>query len=241
MSSSQLDAVVDAIPLDTFSRFIGLFDHVKSLIGLHGEYTTLRDPIIFARAQRAPPTRGPPMEEEVAHSLSAAQDAINTTQPVGPAQEDLQLFKLLWDAAIDAMEKALDDGHLHLEVRAWGIIGLAAGYMDPQTTSVADKEDFAAYRDRLRAALVSLPSLTSPHNAQASGVSPDQRVYLLTKAKREVHTCSNLLLQQFRKDKWTSVRWYHGLAVAKRWVGNLASEQTVAADEDVQEVLEGIA
>ncbi|KAL1594406.1 hypothetical protein SLS60_010166 [Paraconiothyrium brasiliense] len=221
--------------------FVSLFDHVKALIGQHGEYTTLRDPIIFTRAQQPSPIPGPPLEEMVAHSLSAAQEAIHTTQPVGPAKEDLQLFKLLWDAAIDAMEKALEDGHLHFEARAWGIIGLAAGYMDPQTTSIAEKEEFAAYRNRLRAALESLPSLTSPHDAQASGVSPEQRVYLLTKAKREVHTCSNLLLQQFRKERWTNVRWYHGLAVAKRWVGNLASEQTVAADEDVQEVPEGSA
>ncbi|KAF2449503.1 hypothetical protein P171DRAFT_404797 [Karstenula rhodostoma CBS 690.94] len=243
MSISTSDVVREAFSLDTFPKFIHLYDHAKSLHRLHGKYTALSDPIIFARATHSTPTYEPPSEEDLAYSFAAAQDAIHTMQPAGPAKDDLQLFKLLWNTAIDVIEKVLGDSNLDLEVYAWGIVGLAAGYMHPETTSLADKEKVAAYQFRLQAALKSLPSLTSPHNDRASGVSPEQRAYMLTKARREVHVCSNLLLQQFRNDGWTGIKWYHGLAVAERWIGNptfarVVTEEEEEEEEEVQDVLD---
>jgi hypothetical protein len=103
MSPSTSDAVGEVFSLDTFSRFLRLYDHARSLIRLHGNYTTLSDPIFFMRAQDSSPTNEPPSGEELAYSLAAAQDAIHTMQPAGPDKDDLQLFKLLWNSAIDVI------------------------------------------------------------------------------------------------------------------------------------------
>lgn len=231
MSFTISDAIRKAFSLDTFTKFIYLYDHAKALIGLHGKYTASIDPIIFDRAKNKALTYKPPSEKDLAYSFAAAQDAMYTTQPAGPAKDDLEIFNLLWNAAIDAIEKVFEDSILDLEVCGWGIIGLAAGYMNPQTNSHTDKNNVSAYRLRLRSALVSLPALTSPHIGRAYGTSPEQRAYMLTKARREIHVCSNLLLQQFRKGGWTSIRWYHGLAVAERWIGNLTVAQVVPEGE----------
>ncbi|KAL5399432.1 hypothetical protein PMIN06_001425 [Paraphaeosphaeria minitans] len=233
MSLSTSDAVSEALSLDTFPKFIHLYDHAKSLIGIHGRYTASSDPIIFERAQNKAPTNKKPSREDLACSFAAAQDAIHAVQPAGPAKDDLELFKLLWEATIDAIAKVLEGGNLDLEVCAWGIIGLAAGYMKPEATSHADKSSFSAYRSRLRTASGSLDSLKSPRNGRAPGVSPEQRAYILTKARREIHVCSNLLLQQYRRDGWTHIRWYHGIAVAERWIENLTVAEVVPGEEEV--------
>lgn len=219
-------------------REFSLYGHVRSLIKRHGEYTTIPGLMVFTRTQRSSPVQISLSDRLLDSSLSAAQDAINTPQPVGPSKQDLQLFKRLWDVTIKTMEQVLEEGDLDLEVRAWGIIGLAAGYRDSLKTPTDTMERFTAYKDRLRAALKCLTSLASPHTGHLSGVSPDQRAYLLVKARRELHICSNLLLQHFKDEGWANVRWYHGVAVAERWVRNLELKQTKTGNKEVQEVFD---
>jgi len=44
---------------------------------------------------------------------------------------------------------------------------------------------------------------------------------MLAKARREIHICANLLLQQFSREEWRRVRWYHGVAVVEQWIKHL--------------------
>jgi hypothetical protein len=119
MPPSTSDVVEKAFSLDTFSRFLHMYDHARSLVRLHGKYTTFSDRMIVVRAQNDSSANEPPSDKELAYSLATAQDAIHTMQPTGPAKDDLQFFKLLWGSAIDAIEKVLEEDLDH-EVRAWG-------------------------------------------------------------------------------------------------------------------------
>jgi hypothetical protein len=47
------------------------------------------------------------------------------------------------------------------------------------------------------------------------------KIEVLAKANKEIHICANLLLQQFRREEWQRIRWYHTVAVAKRWAEHL--------------------
>jgi hypothetical protein len=57
------------------------------------------------------------------------------------------------------------------------------------------------------------------------------KVEVLAKTNREIHVCANLLLQQFRREKWNRIRWYHGVAVAERWIRNLGLESEVVGTD----------
>ncbi|KAF1977290.1 hypothetical protein BU23DRAFT_564819 [Bimuria novae-zelandiae CBS 107.79] len=228
---STSGAVAKAFSLDAFARFSYLWAHAQSLIRLH-VYTTRQGSKIFTQAGQAPSSPSTPSKKVFAYSLAVAQDCSHTPQPAGPANDDLQFFKLLWNATTDVFEKMLEEANLDLEVCGWGVNGLTAGYTELQTTSAAEKTKFIVYKGRLKAALNSLPSLSSPHSSPDSGVTPHRRVFMLTKARREVNICSNMLLQQFRSEGWTIVRWYHGIAVAESWVGNLNMRQALVVTEE---------
>lgn len=220
-SASDSEIVKKACTLDTHPKFLYIWDHAKSLINFHGQHDTLTSTTGPAGAMQTPSCKTVSSEEELASWLSAAQRAVHTHQPPGSAHGNLQVLRLLWEATVNALESLLEDGGLDLEVCAWGLIGLAAGYEAPTTTSAAQKKELLSYKNRLKAALISLPSLNSPLSTSSSGVPPQQRLIMLTKARREIHICSNMLIQQFRREGWAGIQWYHGITVAERWLENI--------------------
>lgn len=38
------------------------------------------------------------------------------------------------------------------------------------------------------------------------------------KARRKIHTLSQILVYEFMQDRWKRVRWYHAVVVAERWI-----------------------
>lgn len=219
---SPASAVAEtAFSLDTFSRFSCIWEHTKLLIGNSEQGKNCKSSNTSTRSGGKSSNQGSPSIVTLDKFLADAQASLNAPQPNGPQNDNIQLLKLLWSATTDVLDKSLDDCDLDLEAAAWGVIGLAAGYTAPSTTSASEEQKFLKYKARLKAALVSLPSLSSPHSSSRSGVSPHQRVFMLSKARREVHICSNMLVQQLRQEGWTSIRWYHGIAVAERWIKNL--------------------
>ncbi|KAF2243975.1 hypothetical protein BU26DRAFT_404309, partial [Trematosphaeria pertusa] len=232
------DIIQTAFSLGIIPRFFHLLANTKKLIRSHGPHTTFQDTTIFARSPLPRSKKSkPPSCKLLATSLSAAQDSIRTSQPAGDAKKDLQVFKLLWDATIDVLEKVLDDGDLDHEAFGWGVFGLSSGYMpappSPSTYSLDTDPLFDIHKERLHAALLSLPSLGSPERGRAShAVSGAERVNQLAKARRQVHICASLLLQRMRCEGWNRVRWWHAVAVAERWVGHLGIAHVTMVDEE---------
>jgi hypothetical protein len=156
-----------------------------------------------------------PSTKELAVSLAAAQDCIGSAQLDSPAKDDLMIFKHLWDATTALLEDILTTGNLDHESFGWGVYGLAAGYMVPPCESL---DDFKSQKARLHDALLALPSMGSPERKREElVVKGERRVEVLVKARRQVHICASLLVQQFRREDWRHVRWGHGVKVAERW------------------------
>lgn len=223
--------------MDTFPRFVHLWEHAKCLINYYGANRTVPDSSIFTQAEVFAQTQSWPSTEAFARSLATAQDLVLITPPKGVAKDEIEFFNTLWDATTDVLEKALGEANLSLEVYAWGIAGLAAGYKAPSSTSASNTKRFMSYKARLKAALKCLPSLSSPFSSPHSGVTPARQTYILTKARREVHICSSILIQQVKEEGWKNINWYHGVAVAERWIGNLALVKTISEREYIDDVL----
>lgn len=221
------DIVSTSFSLAAIPRFFHLLTHAKTLIQVYGPHTTYSETTIFARAPvpRSTKTTKPASAKLLATSLAAAQDSIHTPQPAGPAREDLQIFKLLWDAAVDVLEKMLEEADLDHESFGWGVFGLSSGYISASATASVSKQNddqmLEPLKQRLHDALRSLPSMTSPeHGRQSYAVCGAERVNQLAKARRQIHVCASLLMQKVRAEGWSRVRWWHGVAIAERWIGH---------------------
>ncbi|KAF1845063.1 uncharacterized protein K460DRAFT_102550 [Cucurbitaria berberidis CBS 394.84] len=215
---ANVDIIREAFRMSDTARFFHLLRQASSLIRLHGPYTTFSGTTAFSPAPVPPPRTTTASVKDVAVSLAAAQDSIDTAQPEGPAKEDLVLFKHLWETTITILEKLLDGGELDQESFGWGIYGLASGYMQPPANNVATCNLFSLHKHRLYVALASLPSMDSfARQRNKYVVSEKTNIQSLVKARREVHICGNLLLQQFRQESWRCVRWWHAIAIAERW------------------------
>jgi hypothetical protein len=217
IATSQENAAIlrDVFKMSTTARFVCLLQHTNTLIQRNGPYTTFIDTTVFTRTRQAHPRTNPPSTKEFAVSLAAAQDSIGTAQLDSPAKEDLMIFKHLWDATTALLDDVLEAGNLDHESFGWGVYGLAAGYTPPLSGS---PNDFMSQKARLHDALLALPSMGSPERKREEiVVKGERRVEVLVKARRQVHICANLLVQQFREENWSRVRWGHGVKVAERW------------------------
>lgn len=208
--------------MSNIERFFHLLRTANSLIGHYGPHTTFSGTTVFTRAPVPRPSTTVPLPEEVALSLAAAQDSINSAQPKGPSNDDLLLFTHLWETTITLLEQLLETEDLDQESFAWGIFGLASGYMHPPASTLAPCNLVSQHKNRLHAALTSLPSMdSSARNRNEYMVSESTKIRVLVKARKEIHLCANLLLLQFREEDWRRVRWWHTIAVAERWIGRL--------------------
>jgi hypothetical protein len=118
-------------------RFWHLLQHARTLIRLHGPYTTHVNTTVLARSPilRSTNNSKPPSMQLLATSFAAAQDAFGSAQPDGPAKEDLELFAALWKTAIKVVEQILEDGIPEGEAFGWGAYGLSGGYIPGFPTS----------------------------------------------------------------------------------------------------------
>lgn len=158
--------------------------------------------------------------KDVAISFAAAQDCIYTAQVDGPAREDLKTFQRLWETTIAVLESLLDASTLDYVTMGWGIYGLSTGYIGH--ASWREDSPFLSFKLRLHTALRKMPTMNSTIRKEIDSVACcGGKVEVLAKANREIHICANLLLQQFRREKWERIRWYHAIAVAQRWIEHL--------------------
>jgi hypothetical protein len=166
---------------------------------------------------------------DLAISLAAAQDCIGSAQPEGLARDDLAIFEQLWNTTLLILELVTESSDLDHETFGWGLYGLCAGYI--HHTSWRTDSAFLSLKTRLYNALRKMPSMNSIHRKQhGSTTNTIGQVSVLAKANREIHICANLLLQQFRSEQWRRIRWYHGVAVAQRWIENLSWDLESAGD-----------
>lgn len=206
-------------------RFLHLLKHSKLLVATNGVYTTYAGTTVFSRAPLPPTNQEEPTIREIALSLAAAQDCANSAQVEGPAEEDLTVFKQLWEATIEVVDSVLETGNLDHETLGWGIYGLAAGHM--HEVSWRDNSLLLSLKTRLHDGLLQLPNMDTQRKRPATTLVAAGRVEVLAKANRNIHICANLLLQQFRREEWNKTRWYHGVAVAERWIRNLGLDLEV--------------
>ena len=221
-STENADVSRDAFRMSDIERFFHLLRNAKSLIKVHGPYTTYSGTTVFSRAPIPHESSTVPSVKDIALSLAAAQDSIDSTQPEGPAIDDLALFRRLWETAITILEELFENEELGQDSFGWGIFGLASGYMHPPANNPAPRNLFLLHKYRLHAALTSLPSMdSSVHKRNEYVVTEKTKIQVLVKARRDVHLCAILLLQQFRQEEWRRVRWWHAVAVTERWIERL--------------------
>lgn len=212
------------------SRFSYLLRRVEELVQTNGPYTTYAGTTVFTRAPLARSSTKVISTSDLAVSLAAAQDSVGTAQIDRSTQEDSTAFKILWDTAIVVLEDIIQSGDLDHESFGWGILGLCAGYMPGHWS---EDSLFLAHKMRLHDALKQLPSMDSPgFKRDVVTANVGEKIWMLAKANREVHICANLLLQQFRREEWKRIRWYHAIAVAQRWMGRLNLEPSQTGDSD---------
>lgn len=219
---ANADVHPDSLRMSTIQHFFDVLHNVKSLVSMHGPYTTIRDTAMFTRAPVPRTCKTIASTKDLAISFAAAQDSLDGLQLDGPANNDLVLFGDLWETAIAILDELLEGGELDQESFGWGIYGLASGYMHPPSNNLASQNLFWLHKYRLHTALTLLPSMdSSVRRRNEYVVSEKTRVDGLVKARKEVHLCANLLLQRFRQEDWRRVRWWHVIAVAERWIGRL--------------------
>ncbi|KAH4184214.1 hypothetical protein HBI49_210020 [Parastagonospora nodorum] len=201
-------------------RFFRLLDQSKALVNTHGPHTTYAGTNVFARAPIVRNETEQASIKDFATSLAAAQDCIESAQLDGAAREDLATFLRLSRTTSEVLEGILDSSDLDFETLGWGVYGLSAGYM--VSTTRREASPILAYKKRLHDALRKMPSINSRVRKNLDSVACcGGKIDVLAKANREIHICANLLLQQFRREEWRRVRWYHAVAVAKRWADHL--------------------
>jgi hypothetical protein len=123
-------------------------------------------------------------------------------------------------AAIEVLDIVLNSGGLDYETLGWGLYGLSAGHM--VSASRRKASPILSYKKRLYEALRKMPSMNSMARKDLDSIACcGGKIEVLAKSNREIHICANLLLQHFRRDGWRRIRWYHAVAVAKRWIDHL--------------------
>jgi hypothetical protein len=237
---------MEASRMTNLERFFHLWHHTKLLVANYGPYTTHEDNTVLTRASGIQRLNKDPPTKKLAYSLAAAQD-VNSAQPDGPAKDDLLLFICLWETTIRVLERILARGSLPQESFGWGIFALSSGYMHPPASSSASYNNLVAqnifnyHKYRLRAALLSLPSMDGQRRSEYV-VSEKKKLDALIKARRQIHTCGHILLDEFRKGGWRRVRWLHAVEVCEKWVRafglvpqRVQKEVPEQAPEDVQQ------
>jgi len=199
--------------------FLHLLNQVRALIRRYGTYTTLSDTTVFQRAcaPRLRSSTTEPSVTEVFLSLGAAQDSINSTQPDGTANDDLRFFGNLWETTITVLEEILACGSLPQEAFGWGVFALSTGYMHLPSRNLIDQNIFNNHKYRLHTALKMMPSLNGERRSEYV-VTSRTSTAALVRARRDIYTMGHILLSKFRQDQWKSVRWYHAVAVAEKWI-----------------------
>lgn len=86
--------------MDTFPRFLHLWEHAKCLIHSYGVYRTVPDSSIFTQAEVFAQTHSWPSTEAFARSLATAQDLVLITHPEGAAKDEIEFFNTLWDSTL---------------------------------------------------------------------------------------------------------------------------------------------
>jgi hypothetical protein len=206
-------------------RFLHLLRQSKALIEAHGPHTTFTGTTVFSRAPLARNRTKDVSTKDFALSLAAAQDSAGSAQIDGPAKEDLAVFRYLWDTTVEVLESTIGTGDLDHETFGWGIFGLGAGYIGH--ASWQEDSTFLAHKTRLHDALLKMPSMDAPMRREKLSLKSGGHVDILAKANREIHICANLLLQRFRREEWRRIRWFHGVAIAQKWLGHLGLEPEV--------------
>jgi hypothetical protein len=225
--NEDIKFVDDEHPLSRFSR---LLQQSKDLITIYGPYTTYSGTTIFTRAPLIRDSSEDLSTKDFATSVAAAQDCIYSAQVDGPAREDLATFERLSETTIQVLEMLLNTDDIDYIIMGWGVYGLSAGYMGQ-----ASREDspFLSYKSRLHDALQKMPTMTSTSRKEIDNVaSCGGKPQVLAKANREIHICANLMIQQFRREEWTRIRWYHMIAVAQRWLDHLGLKAGEASIKD---------
>lgn len=212
------------------SRFAHYSRQTKALVKTHGVYTTYAGTTVFCRAPIAPTPNQKVSTKKLALSLAAAQDCAGTAQIEGPAQEDLCVFKEMWAATKTVLDNILETGNLDHETFGWGIYGLSTGYMP--RASWQENSKFTSLQTRLHDGLLQMLDMDQRRKRPTTPTSSGGQVEVLAKANRQIHVCANLLLQQFRREEWKKIRWYHGMAVAERWIEHLGLEGELVVEEN---------
>jgi hypothetical protein len=215
--------------LPTVPRFMHSFRQCKALVVTHGVYTTYAGTTVFSRAPMERDSTKDATAKELALSFAAAQDCAGSAQIEGVSDEDLDVFRRLWESTIAALETVIEAGNLDHETFGWGIFGFSSGYVGKP--SWRDDSQFLALKTRLHDALQQMPNMDAHRRRSAITKETGGKVEVLAKTNREIHVCANLLLQQFRREKWNRIRWYHGVAVAERWIRNLGLESEVVGTD----------
>jgi hypothetical protein len=240
---SNTDVLKEASHMTNIKRFFYLWHHTKLLVENYGPYTTYEDTTVFMRATKAQRLNKEPPTEKLAYSLAAAQDCVNSAQPSGPAKDDLLLFTRLWETTMTVLESMLARGSLPQESFGWGIFALSSGYVHPPVSRSASyntlvaQNIFNSHKYRLQAALLSLPSMDGQRRSEYV-VGEKKKLDALVKARRQIHTCGHILLDEFRKGSWGRVRWLHAVEVFERWIrafGLVPQRVQEQAPEDLQQ------
>lgn len=112
---------------------------------------------MFSRAPVAPTTSQKAITKQLALSLAAAQDCVDSAQIEGPAREDLAIFKQLWDTTSIILENVFALGTLDHETFGWGMYGLSTGYV--HRASWRDNAEFLSLQTRLHDGLMQMLDL----------------------------------------------------------------------------------
>ena len=145
---STAEVVARCATLAPIPRFWHLLHHARTLIRLHGPYTTYENTTVLIRAPTSHPTTElkPPSLRLLITSLAAAQDAYGSAQPDSPAKDDLDLFTALWKTSVQVVEEILEVGIPDGEAFGWGVHGLLSGHI-PSFSSTSPSPENNAYFD----------------------------------------------------------------------------------------------
>jgi hypothetical protein len=246
-SSSQFPSIIQiALSTPPIQRFAYLYAQTAHLIQFQGPYLVNDSGHLICFARPRPTLSA----TRVAASLAAAQDSLATLQPEGPIFEDLRIFSMLWETTCLLLETMLDSNAPPLEYFGWAVYGLASGYIDPGSI-------FLLHKQRLHAALMSLPSLNKAQEKILGGEAVFRtstgKIHTVVTANRSVHICAVMLVQTMKRD-WGRVRWFHVISICERWlrhVGWLSDDSVVrtiktgkegqsATEDDVMERMDGL-
>jgi hypothetical protein len=101
--------------LPTVPRFMHSFRQCKALVVTHGVYTTYAGTTVFSRAPMERDSTKDATAKELALSFAAAQDCAGSAQIEGVSDEDLDVFRRLWESTIAALETVIEAGNLDHE------------------------------------------------------------------------------------------------------------------------------